>query len=1373
MKGRSGFNPLLTFLVALLATSAAAPSQAATDRYWTGSANDGNWNDASNWSSGAPVSGSDDSVYFLSTGTYIPSPNNNFSGTFSLKSLTFNSGAGAVTLGGNPIAFDMGVTGGGIYQNSANPVRVNNALSWTGNNTLTIKSQGAGGLTLAGGLSTTASGSLVTIGGGSVTFSTGTFGTGTNGNLRAGDNTPSSLTVQDNATLNVGNELDVNYQNTLGTASTLSLKSGAMNVTGQTIIGRANLRTGPSNTSAAFYQTGGVATLTGLLTVGYNGSAMSLLDIDAGTLNANGGFVVGDGAANHAGNGSVNIHGAGTVNVAGGSGLVIGQDSTLTTAGSLTLSSGALSVTGNLVLGGTAGGIGTFARSGGSLSVSGNLVVGGVATLDLDDTSASVRTAFGGTLSRSGNGTLVIVPQNGQLSGNEGVTFTTTPSSTNGIIGPWLVAQASGGDSTGTYLTCSGSQLAGASYTSVSGSHTTVTNELLDITGSSTLTDAGSHAWAMRVGPYTTTLANTITLGSGGLILNGGSASSARITGGGLAFNGNQALIYVGSSNPAVSGGTIESPMSGTGGLLKFGPGTLVLADSNVALSGTVTVATGTLRVANAGALGSGAATVAGGAAMELSSTTGIAVGNSVTLAGSGVSGYGCLRNVAGNNSISGTITLASDSQFNVDGGTLTLNGAVAGQSFNLTKAGSSTLVLADNSGGSFPGSLFVAAGTVRLQSNNALGTAGGNVTVNPGATVQLQGGIATASGESLNLSGTGSGSGSLENAQGNNVWAGSINLVADSTVGVDSAADTLNISGTINGNCALTKVGSGALQLSSTASSFSGPLSVLNGALNLSSVNLTGTNGPLGAGLLPVGLGSSGQTARFWWTGSTGSTDRGFTLAANGTGEFDVDSQSANLSLSGAIGGNGNLNKTGQGTLTLAGANSYLGTTTVSNGTLSLSGSGGSLASQSITVGSVLTIYNANNANNGNRLANNATLNLSGGTFNFSNDASAGNNFSESLGLLNAAAGNSTVNTAQAASGNTSILTLGAIAHSPGATVNFTGVGLGASTRNAITITGQPTGFIGAWAISPGTDWLKYAQIGSTGVYSVMSFASSDYTSHGESAWVSGDNVKLTGSTTSLSGSRTISSLNLAATAATTLNIPDGDVLHIDGGANGGNVGGILVSGSSATTIAANGTNGTGAITVGMPNQPGELLIRDTSSALLQISASITDNGAGDPVNLVVTGSGSVLLSGTNTFTGGMTLSGGTLTLASASALPSSGVLTICGGGRLVLGGGSGIGALLGASSLMGSGEGISLSAATKLQATGSLGDTDGAASWPQADPGGSGSSLAGNSVLPSAETSTSAVPEPSALALLAAGSIGLAIMAIRRRFAKRPIGG
>ena len=50
----------------------------------------------------------------------------------------------------------------------------------------------------------------------------------------------------------------------------------------------------------------------------------------------------------------------------------------------------------------------------------------------------------------------------------------------------------------------------------------------------------------------------------------------------------------------------------------------------------------------------------------------------------------------------------------------------------------------------------------------------------------------------------------------------------------------------------------------------------------------------PLGRRRLRLsGSGSSGKTATLWYTGSSASTDRGFTLAANSTAKFNVDGQS------------------------------------------------------------------------------------------------------------------------------------------------------------------------------------------------------------------------------------------------------------------------------------------------------------------------------------------------------------------------------------------------------------------------------------------------------------------------------------------------
>ena len=245
--------------------------------------------------------------------------------------------------------------------------------------------------------------------------------------------------------------------------------------------------------------------------------------------------------------------------------------------------------------------------------------------------------------------------------------------------------------------------------------------------------------------------------------------------------------------------------------------------------------------------------------------------------------------------------------------------------------------------------------------------------------------------------------------------------MATDSTVGVDSAADTLVLSGPISGNASLTKAGDGTLEFLGAQSSFTGTLVVLAGTLQVPIVNNAGTDGPFGASLLPIVLGSAGKTAQFLYTSPSFTTNRGFTLAADGTGEFDVESATS-LILSGAIGGNGNLNKTGSGTLTLTAADNYTGTTTVSSGNLTISGSDGSLASTSITVtvAGNFTIYNANGANRSDRIAADAILNLAGGTLGFNNDGSSGNNFSQTLARLNLVGGNSTISTGWAVSSGT-----------------------------------------------------------------------------------------------------------------------------------------------------------------------------------------------------------------------------------------------------------------------------------------------------------------------------------------------------------------
>ena len=64
-------------------------------------------------------------------------------------------------------------------------------------------------------------------------------------------------------------------------------------------------------------------------------------------------------------------------------------------------------------------------------------------------------------------------------------------------------------------------------------------------------------------------------------------------------------------------------------------------------------------------------------------------------------------------------------------------------------------------------------------------------------------------------------------------------------------------------------------------------------------------------------------------------------TLTSNG-GNGTVDTTSGSIALSGILSGSGGLNKVGPGTLTLAGANTYSGTTTIAAGAVQMAGASG-----------------------------------------------------------------------------------------------------------------------------------------------------------------------------------------------------------------------------------------------------------------------------------------------------------------------------------------------------------------------------------------------------------------------------------------------
>ncbi|MDZ7615930.1 MAG: autotransporter-associated beta strand repeat-containing protein, partial [Patescibacteria group bacterium] len=138
------------------------------------------------------------------------------------------------------------------------------------------------------------------------------------------------------------------------------------------------------------------------------------------------------------------------------------------------------------------------------------------------------------------------------------------------------------GEDASTSTTASGSLISGR-HNEITGSLSTNTVSVV------TLKIAGSHTLSLNSG-------HTLTLSAGGLLTTGG---NALVTGGTLAL-GSQALVTRVNLETDVL--TIESAVTGTGGLTKSGLGTLVLAGVSTR-TGTTNINEGTVQLSGSGML--------------------------------------------------------------------------------------------------------------------------------------------------------------------------------------------------------------------------------------------------------------------------------------------------------------------------------------------------------------------------------------------------------------------------------------------------------------------------------------------------------------------------------------------------------------------------------------------------------------------------------------------------------------------------------------------------------------------------------------------------------------------------------------------------
>ncbi len=300
---------------------------------------------------------------------------------------------------------------------------------------------------------------------------------------------------------------------------------------------------------------------------------------------------------------------------------------------------------------------------------------------------------------------------------------------------------------------------------------------------------------------------------------------------------------------------------------------------------------------------------------------------------------------------------------FNIAAGAvLNLNAKLGAgsSSAEYSKTGGGTLVLGAHNGGGTSwnfsnGRFTVSQGIVRITHSSGAGHTSNRYTVSSGATLELAANYISNNG-TLTLNGSGvNGVGAVYASQEAtiNSGTGSVILNTATTIGV---ADTksLTISQSITGSRVLTKIDAGQLVLSG-ANTYSGGTTVAGGLLTI------GTGGSLGsgtgvltvnAGVLDLNGGNAGA-GNFRGDGGTilnnaTGTQSILTLGQNnGTGGIYQGVVADNSAGTGTIA----LAKIGAGAISLSGANTYTGGTTISGGLLNFMNTGAKPASGTVMV--------------------------------------------------------------------------------------------------------------------------------------------------------------------------------------------------------------------------------------------------------------------------------------------------------------------------------------------------------------------------------------------------------------------------------------
>ena len=591
--------------------------------------------------------------------------------------------------------------------------------------------------------------------------------------------------------------------------------------------------------------------------------------------------------------------------------------------------------------------------------------------------------------------------------------------------------------------------------------------------------------------------------------------------------------------------------------------------------TGLTTVSGGTLNLAKANAIGSGGLTITGGT-LNINNAGALGAGTFTISGGTLNNTFGSAISLTTANPISitagftytgssdlnlgtGAVNMtASNPTINVNAGTLSVGGAITA-SGGFLKSNDGTLALMASSP-AYNGTIDLRRGTLALGAVNALGTVNTNV-------INLDQGILQAA---VPLTGANK---VVNDLQLTNGVASNYNAFTAMTTEI-SGTNAIEFGGT------LTKVGTGGTD----------------------AIFVYNTGGTTFSG--KVYISEAAATAR--------------TLTINASGPTTFSNTIADFN--GASTAHNGLQVTGNNTLTLSGANTFTGGTTLAGATTVLDYS----------------------TNNNDKIYPTSGLTVNGGA----GLVLKGGSWAQNVSATTLSTGGDLNIARDAVNPGTATIVLKAITRN-------TGSGLNAATGTATTTTlNGSNGIMGGWATVDGTDW---AVSGATaGTYAITALPAGSYQTGADSTpWATTDNVSITGNT-ALSASREIYTLKIGTTTTgQALNIGTGQALQLDSG-------GLLLTGSNDYTING-GTLQSGTAT------NSELIINQWGGPLTINSVIVNKNGTS---TLTKAGTGTLILSASNTYTGTTFVANGTLKLGVNNAINSTNQVEVAGGGTFDLAG-------------------------------------------------------------------------------------------------------